>query len=191
MQRLVRGMPHNQQMMIAAKKSKSHAQALLGMANDEAKIATAVEAGARRPSPPEDGLRRSLTQEAVGLRTSDASRSPKSLYDDDEELSGGSSVDDEFLSYLSGSGSTPPPVPPLSSVVAMVPASAWSESNRTSAKARMMQATAGLGDASRRTMLAADMPVDVAPADRAGVPSQAQALHGRGRGRSRYCRSRR
>ncbi len=40
----------------------------------------------------------------------------------------------------------------------------------------MMQVTAGLGDASRLTMLATDVPVDAAPADRAGLPSQAQAL---------------
>ena len=91
-----------------------------------------------------------------------------------DECSGGSSIEEEFLSYLSGN--TPPPIPPLLSVVTMVPASARSETNRASVEASVMQATAGLGDASRRTMLAAHMPVDAAPADRAGVPSQAQAL---------------
>ena len=158
-------MPHK---MIATKETKSHAQALLGMAKDEAKIADTVEAGARRPPPREDGLRRSLPQKAVGRYTSDAPRPPKSLYDDDDDeecSAGSSSVDDEFLSYLSGSGSTPPPVPPLPSVVTMVPASARSETNRASVEASMMQATAGLGNASRRTMLVADMPADAAPAD--------------------------
>ena len=136
-------------MMIATKKSKSHAQALLGMAKDEAKIADTVEAGARRPPPREDGLRRSLPQKAVGRYTSDAPRPPKSLYDDDDEecSAGSSSVDDEFLSYLSSD--TPPPIPPPLSVVTMVPASARSESNRASVDASMMQATAGLGDASQ------------------------------------------
>jgi hypothetical protein len=164
--------------MIATKETKSHAQALLGMAKEEAKIADIVEAGARRPPPREDELRRSLPQKAVGRYTSDAPRPPKSLYDDDDEecSAGSSSVDDEFLSYLSGSGSTPPPIPPLPSVVTMVPASARSVNNRASVEASMMQVTAGLGDASRRTMLAADVPVDAAPADRAGVDSQAQAL---------------
>ena len=91
-----------------------------------------------------------------------------------DECSGGSSIEEEFLSYLSGN--TPPPIPPLLSVVTMVPASARSETNRASVEASMMQATAGLGNASRRTMLVADMPADAAPADRVGVPSLAQAL---------------
>ena len=154
-------------MMTAKMKTKSRAQALLDMAKDEAKIADAVEA-ARRPSPPDAELGRSLPQEAVGHCTSEtpppstssAPLPPKSLVDDDEERSGGSSLDDSDI---------PPPVPPPPSVVAMVPSSARSESNRASIEATMMQATAGLGDASRRTMLAADVP-------RAGVPSQAQAL---------------
>jgi hypothetical protein len=70
----------------------------------------------------------------------------------------------------------PPPVPPPPSVVAMVPASARPETNRASVETKMMHATAGLGDASRRAMLVADMPADAAPADRAGMPSQEQAL---------------
>ena len=58
-------------MMIATKKTKSHAQALLGIAKDEAKISDAVDAGAHRPSPRGDGLVSSLPQEAAGRRTSD------------------------------------------------------------------------------------------------------------------------
>jgi hypothetical protein len=169
-------------MMIATKKTKSHAQALLGMAKDEANIDDAVEAGARRPPPLDIALRRSLPQEAVSRCTSDNSHPsmlsaplpPKSLCYDDEELSGDSSIDDVFLNYLSGD--TPPPVPIHPSVVAMVPASAGSETNRVSVEASMKQSTAGLGDASRRTMLVADMPADTVHADRAGLPSQAQAL---------------
>ena len=167
-------------MMIAKKKNKSHAQRLLDMAKDEAKIADAIDAGARRPSPRDIALGRSLPQEVVGLRTSEnsppsASSAPMSLksrYDDDDERSGGSSLDNKLLSYPSGDI---PPLPPPS-LVAMVPASARTESNRSSVEATMMQATTRLGDASRRTILVADMPADAAPDDRAGVPSQAQAL---------------
>ena len=65
-------MPHNRRMMIATKKTKSHAQALLGMAKDEeAKIADAVDAGDHRPSPRGIALGRSLPQEEEGSRTSD------------------------------------------------------------------------------------------------------------------------
>jgi hypothetical protein len=137
-------------MMIATKKTKSHAQALLDMAkDDEAKIADAVDADARRPSPRDTELgSRSIPQEAVGHYTSDdpspstssAPLPPKSLGEDDEERSGGSSIGDEFLSYLSGDIS----VPPLPSVVAMAPASARSGTNRASVDASKMHATAGL-----------------------------------------------
>ena len=58
-------------MMIVTKKTKSHAQALLGMAKDEAKIADDIDAGARRPSPRGDWLVRSLPQEVAGCRTLD------------------------------------------------------------------------------------------------------------------------
>ena len=169
-------------MMIATKTTKLHAQALLGMAKDKAKIAIAVEAGACCPSPQDIALGRSLPQEAVGCCTSDNSHPmtssapwpPKSL-DNDKECSGGSSISDKFLSYLAGD--IPPPVPPLRSVVANVPASAGSETNRASVKARMMHTrTAGLGDASWRMMLVVDMPANAVTANRVGVPSQAQAL---------------
>jgi hypothetical protein len=58
--------------MIVMKKTKSHVQALLGMAKDEAKIADAVNAGARRPSPRGDWLVRSLPQEVAERHTSEA-----------------------------------------------------------------------------------------------------------------------
>ena len=51
----------------------------------------------------------------------------------------------------------------------MVPASARSETNQALVKAKMMHTTAGLGDASRRMMLVANMPAGAAPADRAGA----------------------
>ena len=148
--------------MIAMKKTKSHVQALPGMAKDEAKVADVVHL---------------LGTSRSGGPSPRAPLPPKSLDDDDKGRSGGSSLDDEFLSYLSGSGNIPPPVPPPPSAVAMVPASARTESNRASVEASMMMhATAGLGNALRRTMLVADIPADAAPTDRAGVPSQAQAL---------------
>ena len=53
-------------MMIAMKKTKSHVQALPGMAKDEAKFADAVDAGTLRPSPQGDGLARSPSQESAG-----------------------------------------------------------------------------------------------------------------------------
>ena len=121
-------------MMIAMKKTKSHVQALPGMAKDEAKVADVVHL---------------LGTSRSGGPSPRAPLPPKSLDDDDEERSGSSSLDDEFFSYLSGSGNTPPPVPPPPSVVAMVPASARSESNRASVEASVMHATAGLGNASR------------------------------------------
>jgi len=140
----------DKQIMIATKKTKSHAKALPDMAkDDEAEIADAVDADARRPPPLGDGLgSRSIPQEAGGRYTSDdpspsmpsATLPPKSLDEDDEERSGGSSIDDEFLSYISGDI----PVPPLPSVVAMAPAPARSETNRASVDASMMHATAGL-----------------------------------------------
>ena len=102
-------MPHNRQMMNATKKTKSHAQALPGMAKDEAKVADVVHL---------------LGTSRSGGPFPRAPLPPNSLDDDDEERSGGSSLDDEFLSYLSGSDNMPPPVPPPLSVVAMVPASA-------------------------------------------------------------------
>ena len=85
-------------MMIATKNTESHAQALLDMAKDEAKIALSQEAA---------GLR---TLETPPPTTSSAPLPPKSLYGDDKERSGGNSLDGDLLSYLSGD--IPPQVPP-------------------------------------------------------------------------------
>ena len=84
-------------MMIAMKKTKSHVQALPGMAKDEAKVADVVHL---------------LGTSRSGGPSPRAPLPPKSLDDNDKERSGSSSLDDEFLSYLSGSGNIPPPGPP-------------------------------------------------------------------------------
>jgi hypothetical protein len=83
-------------MMIAMKKTKSHVQALPGMAKDEAKVADVVHL---------------LGTSRSGGPSPRAPLPPKSLDDDDKERSGGSSLDDEFLSYLSGSGNITPRSP--------------------------------------------------------------------------------
>ena len=83
-------------MMNATKKTKSHAQALPGMAKDEAKVADVVHL---------------LGTSRSGGPFPRAPLPPNSLDDDDEERSGGSSLDDEFLSYLSGSDNMPPRSP--------------------------------------------------------------------------------
>ena len=107
-----------------------------------------------------------------------------SLDHDDDERSGGSSLDDEFLKYLSGD--IPPPIPtPLPPPAAsMASASAASETNQSLVELMVMSTMAKMADAgvppaeraSRQKTLArkmADMPAGSTPADLAGVLARA------------------
>ena len=103
---------------------------------------------------------------------------------DDDERSRGSSLDDEFLNYLSGD--IPPPIPPPlpPPAASMAPASAASETNQSLVELMLMSTMAKMADAGvppaerawRQKTLAkkmADMPAGSTPADLAGVLARA------------------
>ena len=103
---------------------------------------------------------------------------------DDDERSRGSSLDDEFLNYLSGD--IPPPIPPPlpPPAASMAPASAASETNQSLVELMLMSTMAKMADAGvppaerawRQKTLAkkmADMPAGSTPANLAGVLARA------------------
>ena len=102
----------------------------------------------------------------------------------DDERSRGSSLDDEFLNYLSGDIPPPIPPPPPPPAASMAPASAASETNQSLVELMVMSAMARMADAgvppaeraSRQKTLArkmADAPAGSTPADLAGVLARA------------------